>query len=410
MNLREFMRFHLLKALLVFIILQIAVVAIIQNYNHRPQAQPDQASVIENRSVKITPVFNDTDKDETDELSVQQVSKPKHGSVEQKVNLLYYKPDKGFIGTDSFTYTVSDGRKESKGSVITIRVNKDREPLPNRDIANVYSGGTIIIDVLKNDTDPEGDSIFITKYSQPQNGNITMTGNKFVYSSMASSAQADSFTYTISDGKTSSKPATAFIEIQSKSHPCYPWLSCNVGDPALPGSFSCMNNTFVIEASGTDIWNNADGFHYAYQYITGDCEMYTKVESFEGEHEWAKAGIMIRETLGAGSKNAFTFVTTRNGVTCQHRVIANNATDGSNQSNTFKAPYWVKIIRKGNAFTIFASADGQKWDGLENFEVPMNTNVYIGFAVTSHDNSKTARAIFSNYHLTGKVARFQRPN
>jgi regulation of enolase protein 1 (concanavalin A-like superfamily) len=385
-------------------------VAIIQNYNHRPVAKPDHASMIEGRSVKITPLSNDFDKDKEDELVLLHVSTPIHGKVEQKGNLLNYKPDKGFIGTDSFTYTISDGRKESKSASITIQVNKNLNPLANRDMAEVYCEGSTIIDVLKNDNDREGDSIFIKGYSQPLHGRLHIVENKLLYSSNASSACTDSFLYVINDGKSNSDSAAVIINVTGKSNPCYPWLSCDVGDAAKPGSFSCVNKTIVIKASGSDIWNNIDGFRYAYQYVTGDCEMYTKVETLEGTNEWAKAGIMVRESLSGGSKTAFVCITTKNGVTCHQRLTANESMEGGNRTPDIKSPYWVKLTRKGNTFNCYISANGNKWETLGTKEVHMTRNIYIGFAVTSHNNNEICKAVFSNYKLTGKMAKFQDAN
>ncbi len=405
MNMREFMRFHLLKALLALVAIQIAVVAIIQNINHRPQAMPDHVSVIEGRCVKISPLLNDINKDEQGELAILHFSKPLHGSVEQKGNLLYYTPDNDFTGSDSLTYNITNGHKESRSCYITILINKNLKPIANNDIAEAYCESNTIIDVLKNDYDREGDSIFIKGFSQPLHGKLELSGNHFIYSASNSSNQIDSFRYVINDGKSNSDSASVHIVIKSKNDPCYPWLSSDIGNVAKPGSFSCVNKTFVIEASGSDIWDNADGFHYAYQYVNGDCEMYAKVESLEANHEWAKAGIMVRESLNSGSQNAFVCITNRNGAIYQQRVISNESAEAGTPTPDIKASYWIKLIRKGNSFSYFISANGQKWKNLGNVEVPMAGNVYIGFALTSHNNSELSKAIFSNYHLTGKLTK-----
>jgi len=404
MDFREFKRLYLIKTLLAFVAIQIVIVAIVQNFNHRPQVIPDKANVIEGRSVKLSPLTNDFDKDETDKLSVKKFSKPLHGSVIQKGNLLFYTPELDFIGRDSLTYTISDGRKESKSAYITILVIKNFAPIANRDIAEVYSGASTIIDVLKNDTDREKDSIFIKEFSQPAHGKVNIYGNQFLYSSDNSSSQADSFSYVISDGKSNSNSISVAISVKSKNHPCYPWLSCNIGDAALPGSFSCVNKTFIVEASGSDIWNNSDGFRFVYQYVDGDCEMLTKVKYLDGTNEWAKAGVMIRESLAGGSKTAFVCVTTRNGGVYHQRLTTDDSMEGGDRNPEVKAPYWVKLIRKGNTFNYFASADGQNWKNLGKADVAMNSKVYIGFAVTSHNNSEICKAEFSNYCLNGKAA------
>jgi len=399
MNLREFMRFHLFKVLLIIVGIQIAIVAVMQNYDHPPQAQPDQASMIEGRSVKITPLPNDFDKDPEDEIVLLSFTKPAHGTVDQKKDILYYTPEKGFAGADSFAYTISDGRKKSKSAWITIQVNKNLPPLANHDLFEVYCGGTTTIDVLKNDNDREGDSIFIKGYSQPRYGRLNWADNKLVYSSNSSSAVTDSFLYVINDGKSNSDSTVVSIAVKGKNDPCYPWLSGDVGDAAKPGSFSFVNNAFVIEASGSDIWNQSDGFRFAYQTVTGDCELYAKVEKVEGNNEWTKAGVMIRESLNGGSKCAFVCVTTKNGATYHHRIKTNERMQGGQSISTINAPYWVKITRKGNTISYFISANGHTWNNLGTVDVFMGKHVYIGIAVTSHNNNELCKAVLSNYRL-----------
>jgi hypothetical protein len=109
MTLRELIRYHLLKVLLILVVIQIVIVIIIQNYKQPPKAMPDRVSMIEGRTIKITPLSNDIDKDIDNEIKIEDISTPIHGSVKQKEKTLYYTPNNGFIGTDSFTYTISNG-------------------------------------------------------------------------------------------------------------------------------------------------------------------------------------------------------------------------------------------------------------------------------------------------------------
>ena len=408
MNLREFLRFHLLKVLLAFIVLQLGIVAFIQSYNHRPKALTDQASVTEEKTVKVSPLVNDTDKDKKDELSLKNVFSPLHGKVEQKANLVYYTPEKGFTGKDSLGYTITDGKKESKEAYIVIQVNKNLPPETNHDIADVFSGNSTVINVLDNDTDKEGDSIFIKQFTQPLYGQLHAWGNKLVYSAANTSvAQTDSFTYTACDSKSNSNETTVLVTVKSKNDPCHPWLSSDIGDVAKPGSFTGSNNSYTMEASGSDIWNNRDGFRYAYQYVNGDCEMSVKVESLEGTNEWAKAGLMIREDLSGGSKTAFVCVTTKNGATYHQRSQTSDSMEGGDSNSGIKAPYWVKIKRTGETFSFYISANGNDWKKIGNSNVSMNKNVYIGLALTSHDNNELAKAVFSHYTLNSKAAKFE---
>lgn len=403
MDFREFKRLYLLKSLLAFVALQVVIIAIVQNYNHKPVAQPDQGNVIEGKTVKITPLTNDTDKDNEDKLSISQFSKSNHGKAEQKGNILYYTPEKRFTGKDSLTYIITDGHKKSRSSVIVINVNKNLEPIAKRDVAQSYNEGSILIDVTSNDSDREGDSIFIEDILQPLYGKVQEENNQLVYTVGNTSVSADSFQYTISDGKSVSEKAFVRVNIKNKNNPCYPWLSSDIGDALLPGSFIFSDNKYVIEGSGTDIWNDSDGFHFAYQYIKGDCEISAKVESLEGSNEWSKAGVMVRESLSGNSKTAFACVTTKNGITYHQRIETNAQMEGGNRNPDIKAPYWVKLVRTGNLFNYYFSEDGKSWNNLGSREFTMSSEMYIGLAVTSHNNAEKAKGVFSNLKITGKV-------
>lgn len=406
MTIREFLRFHLMKVLLVLVALQIIVIIIIQNFNHRPKAVRDGANVIEERTVKITPVSNDTDKDDHEELSILDVLSPLNGKVEQIKNLLFYTPNTGFTGVDSFAYTVTDGRKESREGYIVIHVNKNLEPIGNKDSVEVYIGGVISIDVLGNDEDRENDSIFIKDFTNPNNGEIKLSKGRFIYSA-SNTAQPDSFQYVLSDGKSNTGKIPVLINIKGKNDPCYPWLSMDIGNYSIPGSFRCINKTLVIEASGRDIWNEFDGFRYVFQFISGDCEIITKVDSLIGNHEWAKASIMVRESLSGGSKTAMVLVSNRNGATVHNRFTTNERMEGTDKHEEAKAPYWLKLVREGDLFHHYISENGKEWKKIESIQNPMPEKVYIGFGVTSHDNNETAKAVFSHFRLTAKAGKQQ---
>jgi hypothetical protein len=91
-----------------------------------------------------------------------------------------------------------------------------------------------------------------------------------------------------------------------------------------------MVGEFTINGAGADIWGTADQFHFAYQTLNGDGEIVARVASLQNTHAWAKAGVMIREALTAGSRHAFAAVTPGNGLSFQRRVT----TGGSSASTS----------------------------------------------------------------------------
>jgi len=177
------------------------------------------------------------------------------------------------------------------------------------------------------------------------------------------------------------------------------------GYPGSVGSFTeGPAGTYTMTAAGADIWGTADQFHFAYKTLNGTGSIVAKVNSVSNTNAWAKAGVMIRETLDAGSKHAFVCVTPGNGVAFQRRTDTDAISSSTNQTG-LTAPHWVKLERDaaGN-FTVSHSANGTAWEPVENsipMNIPMDSNVYIGLALTSHSINVTCEAVFSNVTITG---------
>ncbi len=180
------------------------------------------------------------------------------------------------------------------------------------------------------------------------------------------------------------------------------------GYSASVGSFvEGPAGTFTMTGSGADIWTvndvEADEFHFAYKTLTGPGTISAKVQSVENTNNWAKAGVMIRESLNPNSAHATMVVTPGSGVSFQRRP-GTDATSVDTTTAGIVAPQWVKIERDiaGN-FTASYSADGSSWtvQGTENIQ--MGSNVYIGLALTSHDAALTCQAVFTNVTTTGNV-------
>jgi hypothetical protein len=186
------------------------------------------------------------------------------------------------------------------------------------------------------------------------------------------------------------------------------------GHAASVGSFTeAPAGTYTMTASGADIWNIGtvddfhDEFHFAYKMLNGAGTIVARVESVEDTDGWAKAGVMIRETLEGGSPHAFACITPGNGVAAQGRPTAGAASFNVAQGG-ITAPHWVELRRdiSGN-FTVSHSTDGSAWESVQNAtpqNIPMSTNVYVGLALTSHNTALTCEAVFSNVTITGNVS------
>jgi hypothetical protein len=181
------------------------------------------------------------------------------------------------------------------------------------------------------------------------------------------------------------------------------------GMPGSVGSFvEGPAGTYTMTGSGADIWAvngvEADEFHFAYKMLTGAGSIVAKVESVDNTNTWAKAGVMIRETLDPSSIHAMAVVTPGEGVAFQRRPETAGTSVGDTITDV-TAPQWVKIERTiSGSFSASYSADGTTWTSIGTPQsIQMSTNVYIGLALTAHDATLTCQAVFSNVTTTGNV-------
>ncbi|NQT02416.1 MAG: hypothetical protein HQ580_10355, partial [Planctomycetes bacterium] len=182
--------------------------------------------------------------------------------------------------------------------------------------------------------------------------------------------------------------------------------------PPLPpeGSISLDLDTgaYSITGSGADIWGNADQFHYGYRELTGDAVMIARVaDNGSGTNEWAKGGVMIRQSLDAGSTHRYMPITAGggNGASFQGRPVADAGSINVDSGEVVAPPYWVKLERVGNDFSGSISPDGVTWTQLGGAEtVEMTDPVLIGLAVTSHAAGELRTMTFDNVDIVGDIS------
>ena len=182
------------------------------------------------------------------------------------------------------------------------------------------------------------------------------------------------------------------------------------GRPASVGSFTeGPVGTYTINATGADIAGTADQFHFAYKTFAGVGTIEAQVLSVGDTDPWAKAGVMIRETLDAGSKFAAVYITPGMGCRFQMRSdtdisVTSDTSIATAEQIAITAPYWVRLERgvAGN-FKAYYSSNGTTWQAMawNPQNISMTSNVYVGLALSSHNNNATCEAQYSNVRITG---------
>ena len=169
------------------------------------------------------------------------------------------------------------------------------------------------------------------------------------------------------------------------------------GNQAYVGSFTeAPVGTYTMTGSGVDIWGTADEFHFAFKEVSGAAKIIAEVVSLDNTDPFAKAGVMIRDTLDADSAYVGVFITPENGVRFQYRNDAGAVTE-RDFAEGVTAPQWVRLERtSGGLIRAYYSADGSSWDRFSLTQVSATMPIYVGLAVTSHNAELTCQATFSN--------------
>jgi hypothetical protein len=188
--------------------------------NHAPSALAATYETAEDTALDITLSASD---EEGDALSYSVVSQPSHGTLSGTAPNLTYTPAANYNGPDSFSFKANDGTADSNTATVSISVNSvnDDAPVAENDSAKGVRKGSTTINVLANDSDPDGDPLTIVSFTQGSKGTVAFvgggtTGTAFTYTrnARATGTLADSFKYTISDGN--SGTATATVTITAK--------------------------------------------------------------------------------------------------------------------------------------------------------------------------------------------------
>ena len=180
------------------------------------------------------------------------------------------------------------------------------------------------------------------------------------------------------------------------------WTFLDVGMPGVPGSAARASDaqSFVVKASGADVWGQSDSFHFVEQRFTGNFEIIARIKNLPAAHEWSKAGLMVRESLLPDARNVFVALSAKHGTTQQVRPQTNAPTT-STKVNGAMAPCWLKIVRQGDEVAGFFSNDSATWQKLAVDALPkLPATVHAGIAVTSHDHHHAITATIDQITVT----------
>jgi hypothetical protein len=176
---------------------------------------------------------------------------------------------------------------------------------------------------------------------------------------------------------------------------------------AQEGSTINTGTSYQVTCYGADIWGSNDSFYFLYEQKTGDFEVVVRIANMTADSDqiWAKAGIMIRESLDPDSANYFVHATPaegERGCQFQGRESSGSPTITISQ-NPKKINYpnmWLRLKRLNNVMSGYRSEDGQVWVKIgSKTAVSCTGQVYVGLASSPSIFGKTMTASFESYQI-----------
>lgn len=295
-----------------------------------------------------------------------------------------------------------------------------------------------------------GDKIIATKYEAPYIFEVPNLGDGTYFISAKAT-----------DTEGNATQATASVVHVNTAFESDIWRNQDIGEVDVEGSASVVDGTITVKGAGK-FRGNADTAHFVYQVLKGDGEIIAKLDSVNPADHHLFSGLMIRESLDANAAavvlglsatkgweyketNAAGKLETlyRNpwgiylagrevtggnfdkldenldsvpdktdagissGVSLQRDVAFRDAT------NTIDQGYYLKLVRTGDVFTAYSSADGKEWYRVGERTVPMGEEVYIGLAADGNQvaneihNVNTAK--FSEVEVSGEIVKPEQP-
>ena len=250
--------------------------------NDDPAPVNDTAQTNEDTPVTIDVLANDTDID-TDsglntapqEITISAAGTPFHGSAAISEGKIVYTPDADYNGSDSFTYTVTDG-SAFKQAVVSVTVRQVNDtPMAIDDTAATDDEDPVNINVLSNDTDIDTpaannqnvqhstNDFSIVSVTKPTNGTTAVSGKQVVYTPKDTFAGVDTFTYTMSDGHGRTDTAAVTVTVLSANDPPDAPVVHTPADGQKYGGESTVHVTWT----GFDI--DGDALVYTLEYYDG---------------------------------------------------------------------------------------------------------------------------------------------
>ena len=183
--------------------------------NDRPVLVPSEAATAEDTPVTLSPIDNASDVD-GGPLTIISATSANGTVVINPDGTITYTPDPNFNGTDVITYQVSDGNGGFTTATITVTVSSVNDPpIAANDVADTDEERPVVIPILANDVDLDGDPLTVTNATAVNGTVVINLDGTITYTPNVDFFGTDTITYTVSDGNGGTSTATVAVTVRN---------------------------------------------------------------------------------------------------------------------------------------------------------------------------------------------------
>ncbi|MCF2910808.1 Ig-like domain-containing protein [Pseudoalteromonas sp. DL2-H2.2] len=186
-------------------------IAVLMSDNTQPVAQADTLAVGAGLPVFINVLENDSDAD-GDTLTITGASAD-FGVVEILDNQLRYTPPVDYVGTATITYSIADGQGGTSSATVTVELVVNAAPVTQLDTASTNDQASVILDVLANDMDPDGDALTLISATATHGKAVVNLDGTLSYEPKLGFNGEDTVTYQVKDAKGATSTGIAKINV-----------------------------------------------------------------------------------------------------------------------------------------------------------------------------------------------------
>lgn len=183
------------------------------------------------------------------------------------------------------------------------------------------------------------------------------------------------------------------------------WAKVDVGNHIASTVADQGVGSVEFVGSGYDIWGASDSFSYFYTNVSGNFTITGKITGMQTPwdennpaYNWPKVGLMFRTELTDDAPYVF-MGSTLSRLISQSRPTTGHQVRTSNTDTNHFAPIWLRLERVSDTFKAYYSVDGNNWVFYESYTLSSPSEIYVGLAVASKNDSITYTASFSDVSI-----------